>query len=35
MNNRFGIACTESVILFVIILILTLLQFKLEKKVNY
>lgn len=35
MNNRFGIACTQSIILFVIILALTLIQFKFEKKVTY
>lgn len=34
-NNRFGIASAESIILFFILLILTLLQFKGEKKVNY
>ena len=35
MNNRFGVACTQSVILFLVILVLTLLQFKFEKKVSY
>lgn len=35
INGRFGVACAESVILFVILLVLTLLQFKLEKKVTY
>jgi sn-glycerol 3-phosphate transport system permease protein len=34
-NNRFGVASAQSIILFIILLILTLLQFKLEKKVNY
>lgn len=35
-NNRFDMACAESVILFVIILILTVLQFKFgERRVNY
>ncbi|MCM0650817.1 sugar ABC transporter permease [Clostridium swellfunianum] len=34
-NNRFGVASAQSIVLFVILLILTLLQFKLEKKVNY
>lgn len=34
-NNRFGMACAQSVILFVIILCLTLIQFKFEKKVTY
>ena len=34
-NNRFGLACAESVILFFIILALTLVQFRLEKKVTY
>lgn len=35
INGRFGVACAESVILFVILLVLTLLQFRLEKKVTY
>lgn len=35
MNNRFGMACSQSVILFGIMLILTLIQFRLEKRVNY
>jgi sn-glycerol 3-phosphate transport system permease protein len=35
MNGRFGVACTESVVLFIILFILTSLQFKLEKKVTY
>lgn len=35
INGRFGIACAESVVLFIILLILTLLQFKLERKVTY
>lgn len=35
-NNRFGVACAESIILFLILMILTLLQFKFgEKRVNY
>lgn len=34
-NNRFGLACAQSVVLFILILILTLLQFRLEKKVTY
>ncbi|WP_442781311.1 carbohydrate ABC transporter permease [Clostridium sp. ZS2-4] len=35
-NNRFGVASAESIILFLILLILTLLQFKFgERKVNY
>lgn len=35
-NNRFGVASAESIILFVMILILTLLQFQFgEKRVNY
>jgi sn-glycerol 3-phosphate transport system permease protein len=34
-NNRFGVASAQSIVLFIILLILTLLQFKLEKKVNY
>lgn len=33
--SRFGVACAESVVLFVILIILTGLQFKLEKKVTY
>lgn len=35
INSRFGVACAESVVLFVILIILTALQFKLEKKVTY
>lgn len=35
MNSRFGIACAESVVLFIILIILTAIQFKLEKKVTY
>ena len=35
INSRFGVACSESVILFVILIILTALQFRLEKKVTY
>lgn len=35
MNSRFGMACTESIILFVILMLLTLVQFRLEKKVTY
>lgn len=35
INSRFGVACAESVILFIILIILTALQFKLEKKVTY
>lgn len=34
-NNRFGLACAQSVVLFILILALTLLQFRLEKKVTY
>ncbi|MGH4140898.1 carbohydrate ABC transporter permease [Clostridium sp.] len=35
-NNRYGIASAESIILFIILLILTIFQFKVgEKKVNY
>lgn len=33
--GKFGFACAESVILFIILLLLTLLQFRLEKKVTY
>lgn len=33
--GKFGYACAESVILFIILLALTLAQFKLEKKVTY
>lgn len=33
--SRFGVACAESVVLFVILIILTALQFRLEKKVTY
>lgn len=35
MNSRFGMACAESIVLFVILMLLTLLQFRLEKKVTY
>ena len=35
MNSRFGIACAESVVLFIILMALTLVQFRLEKKVTY
>ena len=35
INSRFGVACAESVILFIILIILTALQFRLEKKVTY
>ena len=34
-NFRFGTAAAESVILFLIILVLTLLMFRSEKNVNY
>ena len=34
-NGRFGVACTESVILFIIMMILTRIQFNLEKGVTY
>ncbi len=35
INSRFGMACAESIVLFIILMVLTLLQFKLEKKVTY
>lgn len=35
INSRFGMACAESIVLFVILMVLTLVQFKLEKKVTY
>ena len=35
INSRFGISCAESVVLFVILMILTALQFRIEKKVTY
>lgn len=35
INSRFGIACAESVVLFIILIILTALQFRIEKKVTY
>lgn len=35
VNGRFGVACAQSVIMFFILLGLTLLQFRLEKKVTY
>lgn len=34
-NGRFGTACTESVILFIILMIMTRIQFKLERTVTY
>ena len=35
-NNRFGVAGAQSIVLFIILLILTLIQFKFgERKVNY
>ncbi len=35
MNSRFGLACAESIVLFIILMLLTLVQFRLEKKVTY
>lgn len=35
INSRFGVACAESVILFLILIVLTAIQFRLEKKVTY
>lgn len=35
INSRFGVACAESIVLFVILIILTAIQFRLEKKVTY
>lgn len=35
VNGRFGNACAQSVIMFLLLLILTLAQFRLEKKVTY
>lgn len=35
VNSRFGVACAESVVLFIILIILTAIQFRLEKKVTY
>lgn len=35
MNSRFGLACAESIVLFLILMVLTLVQFRLEKKVTY
>jgi len=35
MNSRFGMACAESIVLFLILMMLTMFQFKLEKKVTY
>lgn len=35
MNSRFGLACAESIVLFVILMLLTAVQFRLEKKVTY
>ncbi|WP_407647636.1 carbohydrate ABC transporter permease [Clostridium brassicae] len=35
-NNRFGVASAQSIILFIILLVLTLIQFRVgERKVNY
>lgn len=35
MNSRFGLACAESIILFLLLMLLTAVQFRLEKKVTY
>lgn len=35
INSRFGVACAESIVLFFILIIVTALQFRLEKKVTY
>lgn len=35
VNGRFGNACAQSVIMFFLLLVLTLAQFRLEKKVTY
>lgn len=35
LNNRFETACAESIVLFIIILIITFIQFKFEKKGVY
>ena len=35
MNSRFGLACAESIVLFLILMLLTLVQFRIEKKVTY
>lgn len=35
MNSRFGLACAESIVLFLILMLLTVVQFRLEKKVTY
>ena len=34
-NNRYGMSAATSVVLFIILFVLTLLQFKMEKKVTY
>jgi len=34
-NNRYGTAATMSVILFLILFLLTAIQFRMEKKVTY
>ena len=34
-NNRYGMSAAMSVVLFIILFVLTLLQFKMEKKVTY
>ena len=35
VNDRYAIACVQSILLFLILLMVTLLQFRLEKKVVY
>lgn len=34
-NNRYGMSAAMSVVLFIILFVLTLIQFKMEKKVTY
>ncbi len=35
MNSRFGLACAESIVLFLILMLLTVVQFRIEKKGTY
>ncbi|HIX15602.1 MAG TPA: sugar ABC transporter permease [Candidatus Hungatella pullicola] len=35
INSRFGVACAESIVLFLILIVLTAIQFRLEKRVTY
>ena len=35
VNDRYAVACVQSIFLFLILLVVTLLQFRLEKRVVY